>query len=504
MSVIRKKPFIETVLQDLTGEQLNTLTSYINGSGTATEMVLGNANFSELTGIHYLKLKIDNLRTIIGFYIRNENYAVFISYNGTSEKLIVSSFDPNTWFITDIEEHLTIEELRRVIDDVTEASEGEVTNLENGSGTGSLQQVGSHAYGTKSVALGSGTVAGASDISSIGEGAHAEGINTLAHNTASHAEGTGCQARNGNAHAEGLNTNAVGPQSHAEGDATYTHEEAGASHAEGQATHTYGVASHAGGYNVTAKGYAAFGHGLNNTVYSDVGTVFGNENTLGTPTNSQDGVSSTILGSACSIKKSSSSLIGGLDCHLDNTESPSYQSIVYGWGLKGSGSNNKAIFGRWNANDSSALLEIGNGTADNVRSNAFAVYENGTIKIGNTTLTEAQLQTLLAGGSGGGSNLYKHTITGLSTVFSGATLTIINDDATKLNTAQKIGQCKFLSAYLTGGALADPLKIMDTKWYPASNKTPLCYLSYGPSSFSLANVDIGATSLTINDQVDQI
>ena len=118
MSVIRKKPFIETVLQDLTGEQLNTLTSYINGSGTATEMVLGNANFSELTGIHYLKLKIDNLRTIIGFYIRNENYAVFISYNGTSEKLIVSSFDPNTWFITDIEEHLTIEEIRREIYDI--------------------------------------------------------------------------------------------------------------------------------------------------------------------------------------------------------------------------------------------------------------------------------------------------------------------------------------------------------------------------------------------------
>ena len=61
----------------------------------------------------------------------------------------------------------------------------------------------------------------------------------------------------------------------------------------------------------------------------------------------------------------------------------------------------KAIIGEFNANNENTLLEVGNGTIE-APSNAFEVYKDGTVKvssgtltIGNTTITEEQLQQLL-------------------------------------------------------------------------------------------------------------
>lgn len=116
MSVIRKTPYIETVIGSLTADQIGTLTSYINGSGTPTTVQLGSAAFAALSGIQLLNLKIDNLRTVSGFLIKTASYCTFISYRGNSEKLIISDINTTTWTITDIEEFLTIEELRRVIE----------------------------------------------------------------------------------------------------------------------------------------------------------------------------------------------------------------------------------------------------------------------------------------------------------------------------------------------------------------------------------------------------
>ena len=61
----------------------------------------------------------------------------------------------------------------------------------------------------------------------------------------------------------------------------------------------------------------------------------------------------------------------------------------------------KAVIGEFNANNENTLLEVGNGTIE-APSNAFEVYKDGTVKvssgtltIGNTTITEEQLQQLL-------------------------------------------------------------------------------------------------------------
>ena len=62
----------------------------------------------------------------------------------------------------------------------------------------------------------------------------------------------------------------------------------------------------------------------------------------------------------------------------------------------------KAVIGEFNVNNENTLLEVGNGTSESP-SNAFEVYKDGTVKvssgtlkIGNTTITEEQLKQLLA------------------------------------------------------------------------------------------------------------
>ena len=62
----------------------------------------------------------------------------------------------------------------------------------------------------------------------------------------------------------------------------------------------------------------------------------------------------------------------------------------------------KAVIGEFNVNNENTLLEVGNGTIESP-SNAFEVYKDGTVKvssgtltIGNITITEEQLQQLLA------------------------------------------------------------------------------------------------------------
>ena len=61
----------------------------------------------------------------------------------------------------------------------------------------------------------------------------------------------------------------------------------------------------------------------------------------------------------------------------------------------------KVVIGEFNVNNENTLLEVGNGTSGSP-SNAFEVYKDGTVKvggrtitIGDTEITEEQLQQLL-------------------------------------------------------------------------------------------------------------
>ena len=87
--------------------------------------------------------------------------------------------------------------------------------------------------------------------------------------------------------------------------------------------------------------------------------------------------------------KQNFSFAGGND-----TETNGMAGFAHGSGLKIT-KDAQAALGKYNAPAADLLFMVGNGTADTDRKNAFAVKEN-SIVIGNTEITEAQLQKLLA------------------------------------------------------------------------------------------------------------
>ena len=199
-------------------------------------------------------------------------------------------------------------------------------------GSISLGRNGSSTIGSKSSAFGD-------TVTASGFGSHAEGEQTSASGDDSHAEGYFSDARGEAAHAEGGYTKAFGRESHAEGNNALA--SGTDSHAEGLRTTASGENSHAEGSNTAASGNTSHAEG-----------------------------EYTIASRA--------------DQH---------------------------VFGAYNIADTSGATEnvkgeyveiVGNGTGANTRSNARTLDWNGNewlagnLTLGNTTLTEAQLQALLA------------------------------------------------------------------------------------------------------------
>ena len=119
-------------------------------------------------------------------------------------------------------------------------------NVENGNGSGSMQQKGCTA---------------------TGENSFAEGMWTTASAWTAHAEGEYTTASASAAHAEGLQTTATAKASHAEGETTVA--KGVASHAEGKFTYTSGLASHAEGLGTQAHSRAQHVQGMNNIIDAD-------------------------------------------------------------------------------------------------------------------------------------------------------------------------------------------------------------------------------------------
>lgn len=97
-------------------------------------------------------------------------------------------------------------------------------------------------------------------------------------------------------------------------------------------------------------------------------------------TNVASGVSSVALGHATNVSGNRSLACG--------------DSLVSAY-------EDQVVIGKFNNNRADTILEVGNGSIE-TPSNAFEVYKNGNVKIsgntitiGNTTITEAQLQQLL-------------------------------------------------------------------------------------------------------------
>ena len=192
----------------------------------------------------------------------------------------------------------------------------------------------SHAEGNITVANGSYSHAEGEDTSAIGNMSHAEGKATKANNVFSHSEGYYTLALGAGSHAEGIFASASGDYSHAEGFRTisnnYDHAEGGEtsalesySHAEGQNTIASGTAAHAEGQYTSAMQQAAHAEGMYTLAQATLSHAEG------------------------------------------------YYTIA--------GSEAMHAGGKFNKTSANAAFVIGNGTADDARSDAFIVYPDGSV-----------------------------------------------------------------------------------------------------------------------------
>lgn len=234
-----------------------------------------------------------------------------------------------------------------VIPDVSEKADKADTVLET---TLSRGRRANTAVGTASFAFGA-------QVEASGMRSHAEGYGTVASSLDAHAEGMLTKATGERSHSEGNNTIASGDYSHAENQSTTASGEQ--SHSEGLGTIANAKNMHAQGqYNAEAVVYPAWAR---RTDYN--------------------------IGDKCVIARN------GYICTTPHT------------------SGDSEIMGYWQKiiHDSDTAFVVGNGMDEDNRSNALEVdwsgnewiagnmtVAGGKLKIGNTTITETQLQALLA------------------------------------------------------------------------------------------------------------
>lgn len=155
---------------------------------------------------------------------------------------------------------------------------------------------------------GTNSVAVGSQTTASGGFSFAEGFNTTASEYCTHAEGYGTTASKRYSHAEGISTIASGDSSHAEGYGTTA--SGYCSHAEGQHTTASGERSHTEGFNTTASGYYSHAEGQYTTANHRTQHVEGEYNIADTSTAKADarGTYVHIVGNGTADDKRSNAL----------------------------------------------------------------------------------------------------------------------------------------------------------------------------------------------------
>ena len=254
-----------------------------------------------------------------------------------------------------------------------------------------VQQEFAQGYGVSA----SGTYAHASGINTTASGAYsnaqnrlsvasatcasAEGEGTTASGTASHSEGMLTAATGLTAHAEGYNTDATSSYSHAEGYATLAGSTA--AHAEGYLTGALGLYAHSEGRQTEAGGSASHAEGQDAVASGDVAHAEGFQTIAGGYASHAGGYASTAAGLY-------SRAVGR------NTTTIATASFATGNGTVADQENSTAL-GQFNTlGTSGALLTVGNGSSDEMRSNAFEIHADGHAVIHGDAVVEG---TVLAG-----------------------------------------------------------------------------------------------------------
>lgn len=273
-----------------------------------------------------------------------------------------------------------------------------------GNSTVANGNMGSHAEGRETLANADSSHAEGNATKANGLWAHAEGEGTQANGNAAHSEGYHTVAETYYAHAEGLYSNAKARASHAEGCLTIAEGEF--SHAEGHETQATGSTAHAEGNKTQAIGEGSHAEGLWSVAFGKGSHAEGNGGRI-PPVFTADSTFEEIKNewnkAQFSLAFGESSHIEGL-CNLALGDS----AHVAGRFNIGEGKDTfvqgtrliarqqyQVVFGKYNDNKEDTVFEIGNGTAENARSNIFEVYKDGSFSIGGVKFTPEQLARLL-------------------------------------------------------------------------------------------------------------
>lgn len=275
-------------------------------------------------------------------------------------------------------------------------------------------------FGSASRAEGKRAFAQGTNTFAKGNYSHSEGDNAVAHGTESHAEGYNTLSQGNQSHAEGNDTISKGLSSHAEGISTVA--EGNYSHSEGNRSKAGGEGSHSEGINTEAAGYYSHAEGDNSKVLTalpaDGGTSGGS--TGGDPSGETwkpsehlgqkghvEGTNNLVLGYSAHAEGYNTKAYGPIS-HAEgyNTIAGTRADLEKGWCAHASGRDTVAeasysftsglgtvantecqtVIGRYNKVDDS-LFTVGCGTSNSDRENAFAVNVDGTIKLGQVTIT---------------------------------------------------------------------------------------------------------------------
>jgi len=240
---------------------------------------------------------------------------------------------------------------------------------------------------------------------------HAEGRLTEASGEASHTEGKYTQAISEGAHAEGRLTEASGEAAHAEGQATAA--SGNYSHAEGYVTLSINHSAHAEGMGLFKLEAITFGNYASTEAPNLYQYNFSNlDSQAGVKPGSIlevklsgksyylkviyiDTINSQIKFSALSnsfpINELTSGTSGtlytgiasGAASHTEGHQTTASGEYSHAGGYHTiAGYQSQTVIGKYNDNKSNALFEVGNGTSENTRSNAFEVYQDGHAEVG--------------------------------------------------------------------------------------------------------------------------
>lgn len=252
----------------------------------------------------------------------------------------------------------------------------------------------SHAEGYKATASRAASHAEGGTTTASGSYSHAEGNQATASGDYSHAEGWETKATGIGAHSEGWKTEAPGNYSHAEGYNTKAgNGTLGCAHAEGYETIASNESTHAEGERTTASGYAAHSEGRTTTASGDQSHAEGTMTTASGFYSHAEGERTTASDKNDHAEGYGSTASGGAS-HAQNYYTQAagkYQTAIGKFNVPQQGTS------AGEPEDTDYAFIIGNGTADDARSNALAIKWDGTFVFANgTEITPAQFAALLA------------------------------------------------------------------------------------------------------------